>query len=274
MTQRTTQVRIAEPCAESWAAMTPTATGRHCTACQKTVVDFTWKTDAEILAYLASASGETCGRLWSDQQNRPLVSPLPAKPAPRWRTWLATAIALWGAREGQSLSATAHPTPSASSHHLPTKAHNPSQPARVTKRLHGTVRDAATHEPLAGVAIFLKGENRTATTDSAGRFSLRLPAGRPASQRRRLVLHRTGYFSRQLPLAPAAGGGQFEVMLRADPAAIGAEVVATQYQDQKRWVMGGAVSTVIAATEPPAPQPSARPAHGFFHWLTRPFRRG
>jgi hypothetical protein len=264
-----TTLRIAQPCTESWADMTPTATGRHCAACQKTVVNFTHKTDAEILAYLASASGETCGRLWSDQQNRPLVSQLPARTASRWRTWLATALALWGTRE--SLGATAHAAPPAS-HHSPTKAPKSSQPARAAKRLHGTVRDAATHEPLAGVAIFLKGENRTATTDSGGRFSLRLPAGRPTGSRRRLVLHRACYLSRQLPLTPAPGGGQLELALHADPAAAGVEVVA-QYQEQKRWVMGGAVSLVVGADEPPTTQPAARAPHGFFHWLTRPFRR-
>lgn len=260
-------VQILKPCHESWEAMTPTAAGRHCAACQKTVVDFTWKTDAEILAILASAAGETCGRLWSDQQNRPLATSLPTRPAPRWRTWLATTLALWGTRA--SLGATAHPAPPASSYHSPAKASKFSRPARAAKRLHGTVRDAATHEPLAGVAIFLKGENRWATTDSAGRFSLRLPAGRPAGRQRRLVLHRAGYLSRQLPLVP---GGQLELTLRADPAAVGVEVVAQQYQRQERWVTGGAVTTIMAAEEPP-PQRAARPAHGFFHWLTRPFRR-
>jgi len=261
-------IQILQPCHESWAAMTPTATGRHCAACQKTVVDFTQKTDAEILAYLASASGKICGRLWNDQQNRPLVNQLPARPAPRWRTWLATALALWGTRE--SLGATTHPTPPASSHHSPTKASKASRPARAAKRLHGTVRDAATHEPLAGVAIFLKGENRRATTDSGGQFSLRLPAGRPAGRHRQLVLHRAGYLSRQLPLAP---GGQLELALRADPSALGVEVVAQQYQRQERWVTGGAVTTIVAGEEPPTPPRAARPAHGFFHWLTRPFRR-
>jgi len=252
--------------------MTPTADGRHCAACQKTVVDFTWKTDAEILAYLAGAAGETCGRLRADQQNRPLAWRPPARPAPRWRAWLATALALWATREGQSLRAAAHPALLASSSHSPTKAPKPSQPARTTKRLHGTVRDASTHEPLAGVAVFLKGENRRATTDSAGRFSLRLPAGRPVGRHRRLVLHRAGYLSRQLPLAP---GGQLALALRADPAAAGVEVVAT-LSEQKRWVMGGAVSLVVAADkvdEPLTPPPATRPRHGFFHWLTRPFRR-
>ena len=35
----------------------PTAIGRHCAACAKTVVDFTLKPDAENLAYLAVYDG-------------------------------------------------------------------------------------------------------------------------------------------------------------------------------------------------------------------------
>jgi hypothetical protein len=263
-----TTLHIAQPCAESWDAMTPTGPGRHCAACQKTVVDFTWKTDAEILAYLARAAGETCGRLRADQLNRALINAAPASPAPRWRAWLAAALALWGARESSALGAEAHAVPPASAHHSPGKT----QPhaAKGTKRLQGTVRDAATQEPLAGVAVFLKGENRTAMTDSTGHFSLRLPAGRPAARRRHLVLHRAGYFSRQLPLAAAPGTVQ--AALHPDPAASGVEVVAV-YQERKAWVTGGAVTTVLAADEKAPAQPAARPAHGFFHWLTRPFRR-
>jgi len=36
-----TDLRIASPCHESWAAMTPAAGGRHCDACAKTVIDIT-----------------------------------------------------------------------------------------------------------------------------------------------------------------------------------------------------------------------------------------
>ncbi|WP_161599605.1 hypothetical protein [Hymenobacter nivis] len=73
MAPRPTTVHIPTPCAESWAAMTPRGPGRHCAACQKTVVDFTQKTDGEILAMLKQATGRTCGRFYADQLSRPLV---------------------------------------------------------------------------------------------------------------------------------------------------------------------------------------------------------
>jgi hypothetical protein len=110
-----TTLRIAQPCTESWADMTPAATGRHCAACQKTVVDFTHKTDAEILAALRQAAGETCGRMRADQLGRPLVTPTAA---PRWRAWLGAALALGGvlgasraAAQGQRDSNYAGPRP-------------------------------------------------------------------------------------------------------------------------------------------------------------------
>lgn len=257
-------VRIPTPCTTSWADMTPTAAGRHCASCQKTVVDFTWQTDAEILAYLAGATGETCGRLRADQQSRPLVGTIPVSPAPQWRVWLAATLALWSARESESLGAEARTNP-APTHHSPTKACAPRHSAGAS-RLRGTVHDAATGEPLAGVAVFLKGENQAATTDSAGRFSLRLPAGRPAAQQRHLVLHRAGYLSRYVALTPAPGPVQ--LTLRADPAAAGVEVVAA-YKVERTVITGGGLALLVVGEKAPA-----RSRHRFFHWLTRPFRRG
>lgn len=95
-----TSLAIPQPCHESWAAMSPTAPGRHCAACAQTVVDFTLKTDAEILVYLAGAvTGRTCGRFAAGQLERPLQRVVPAAPSGRWRAWLAAMVAIWALRE-------------------------------------------------------------------------------------------------------------------------------------------------------------------------------
>ncbi len=89
-----TTLYIPQPCPASWAAMTPASGGRHCAACQKTVVDFTQKTDTEILAYFWQVgAGPTCGRFRAGQLGRPLR---PARPAPRplrWQLGLAGLLA-------------------------------------------------------------------------------------------------------------------------------------------------------------------------------------
>ena len=104
----TTSLQIPQPCHESWAGMSPTDTGRYCVACAKTVVDFTMKTDAEILAYLAgAASGRTCGRFAAGQLDRPLQHAAPVAPAAQWRAWLAAIVAVWAVREGVGTEARA-----------------------------------------------------------------------------------------------------------------------------------------------------------------------
>lgn len=88
MPRSTLLLRLPQPCQESWDAMTPTGPGRHCATCQKTVVDFTQKTDGELLAYFRQARpDQTCGRFRSAQLGRPLA----ARPAAavRWQYWLA-----------------------------------------------------------------------------------------------------------------------------------------------------------------------------------------
>jgi hypothetical protein len=67
------QLQIPTPCHENWANMQPSDKGRHCAACQKTVVDFTAMSDTEIIRYMSKASANVCGRFTSGQVNRPLI---------------------------------------------------------------------------------------------------------------------------------------------------------------------------------------------------------
>ena len=75
-------VIIPEPCHEQWDQMQARDNGRHCFACQKTVVDFTgWEADA-ILNYLKS-NKQTCGRFTADQ----LQMQEPAVPVSKDFSW-------------------------------------------------------------------------------------------------------------------------------------------------------------------------------------------
>ena len=176
---------IPQPCSESWAAMIPTTQGRHCAACQQTVVDFTLKTDAEILAYLASAAGgSACGRFAAGQLKRPLQRAAPAAPI-RWRAWLAAAVAVWALRETSSAPARGQ-TPTemrkmgkVRSVPIERQAQRKSDyegPVLTLRSVSGTVRDSVTQQSIRGTAIFLRNETLSATTDSAGHFHLRIVA--------------------------------------------------------------------------------------------------
>jgi len=62
------RISIENPCHEDWQKMTPESQGRFCQACEKTVVDFSKMSDAEILYYFSQPRNEkVCGRFRSEQ---------------------------------------------------------------------------------------------------------------------------------------------------------------------------------------------------------------
>lgn len=66
-------IRIPEPCHEDWNKMTPDANGKFCGSCQKSVLDFSNKTDEEIKDILMHYKNQkVCGRFKTTQIDRPL----------------------------------------------------------------------------------------------------------------------------------------------------------------------------------------------------------
>lgn len=62
-------ISIPEPCHEDWAKMTPTEKGKFCNSCAKEVVDFTNKTDEDLVKIL-SKNKNLCGRIKHSQLDR------------------------------------------------------------------------------------------------------------------------------------------------------------------------------------------------------------
>lgn len=61
-------LHIPNPCHQKWDEMTPNEKGRHCQACNKTVVDFTKMTDDEVLSYFAQHKDQKiCGKVHKSQ---------------------------------------------------------------------------------------------------------------------------------------------------------------------------------------------------------------
>jgi hypothetical protein len=59
---------IPMPCKQKTEEMTPVPSGRFCGLCNKTVVDFTDKTECEIQRYFMHNAGQkTCGMFWERQ---------------------------------------------------------------------------------------------------------------------------------------------------------------------------------------------------------------
>jgi hypothetical protein len=55
--------------------MQPNAQGRHCLSCEKTVVDFTAMTDAELINFFSNKKDNVCGRFTTEQLDRDILIP-------------------------------------------------------------------------------------------------------------------------------------------------------------------------------------------------------
>ena len=238
--------------------MSPVANGRHCAACQKTVVDFTLKTDAEILAHLAiAANGPICGRFAAGQLERPLQRAAPAAPT-RWRAWLAAAVAVWGLREASGSVARAQvlvefrPGSAPSEHtHAPTAG---SSAARTELVLRGEVVDAATGEKLPGVTVLITGTTIGTSTNYDGSFALPVPAGLALPSGVAISVSLVGYVVQRLNVRTEAAATPLTFRLAPDGQQLGGIVV-----------VGGISSK-------PWPWHPRRFYYWGKYWLARPFQ--
>ena len=260
-------IQVLSPCHESWDAMMPTSAGRHCAACQKVVVDFTQKTDAEILTYLAGASRQPCGRFRAEQLGRPLQ---PAATANRWRSWLASVLALGGvlgsgrvAAQASSPQSGGGPTPfttsaapSATTAATPKSAEAPvAMPRGANEPLvvRGLVTDATTGERLPGVTVVVQGTSQGVSTGANGEFELTLTEHDASGM---LVVSFVGYTNQPVAIASFGTTAPLPIKLTAAVMGLGEMIVVGGYNARKPYPW----------------HPRAFVSWGKY-WLTRPFRR-
>ena len=94
------KISIPTPCHEDWNKMTPDETGRRCSACAKSVVDFTGMSDEEVKYFFLNKKEDEkiCGRLKQTQLNR-IVIELPQNifsiQMPLWKKFLAACLVVF-----------------------------------------------------------------------------------------------------------------------------------------------------------------------------------
>ncbi|MBD2767257.1 TonB-dependent receptor [Hymenobacter sp. BT664] len=101
----------------------------------------------------------------------------------------------------------------------------------------GTVTDAASHTPLPGVTVIVKGSSAGTTTDANGHFSLAAPTEGA------LEFSYVGYAKQEV----LAAGSPLAVALRPDLQQL-SEVVVTGYSEQNRKTLTSAISSVRGET--------------------------
>lgn len=105
----------------------------------------------------------------------------------------------------------------------------------------GTVTDSTSHAPVMGAQVIAVGTTRGALTDTAGVYTLRVPAGSLTVR-----VQRIGYApSQRVVAATLDGTATADFTLRAVSAVL-SEVVVTGYGTQNRSQVTGALTTVAA----------------------------
>ncbi len=159
-------IHIPKPCHENWNAMTPNELGRHCSVCSTTVVDFTQKTDEEIIDFLQSTKQKVCGRIKHKQK----VIAQRQGTKWWWKAKIAAAgiavIMSFGEMYGQNTE-TIYP-------HLGIGQVLDNKRKAVVE-LSGAITDKETGEVLPFVSVYIPELEIGAITDFDGKFTIVLP---------------------------------------------------------------------------------------------------
>ena len=65
--RRSVNISMPKPCTEDWDKMIPNELGRHCTSCNKTVIDFSLFTNKQLIEFFEKHTGRICGHYTSMQ---------------------------------------------------------------------------------------------------------------------------------------------------------------------------------------------------------------
>jgi TonB-dependent starch-binding outer membrane protein SusC len=104
------------------------------------------------------------------------------------------------------------------------------------KEVSGTITDASTKEPLAGVSVQLKGTTRGTATDNQGNFRLEVPDNNAV-----LIISITGYATKELRVGNLT---TLAISMEKGAAKSLDEVVVVGYGTQRRGEVTSAVSSV------------------------------
>lgn len=147
--------------------------GRYCHSCQKTVIDFSNKSDREVTAYFQKIDGQVCGKFRQDQLRRPVHFEQPRTFGGRLRALGLLVPGLLAGAVANGQATEPHPT------ELHENIFGESLRGYVTipplRKVRGVVKDSETGEPLIGVSVLLKDTQKGTITNLDGSYELDIP---------------------------------------------------------------------------------------------------
>jgi hypothetical protein len=165
-------ISIPKPCGENWNNFSPKENGRHCSSCNKVVVDFTKMSDRQILEFLEHKKSNTCGRFRHDQMKTYDVSSAPKinQGFTFLKAGLMSMVFALISKEADSQEIVARAST--------TQVHDQGQrdsysiKSNSLQVVQGIVTSSEDNSPLPGVSVIIKGTTIGTSTDSEGRFRL------------------------------------------------------------------------------------------------------
>lgn len=159
-------INIPEPCHEDWNLMTPKDKGRHCKLCEKTVYDFTDKTDEQIVKTFQS-DGNLCGRFKSSQLKRELV--LSRKEKNNYLSFVASTLFAFLSIGTQELEAQGKPKELKVDKPKQNKVNGKMATSLFKqKEIVGKITKASDSLPLSGVRVFIKDKKQLDNSPDKG----------------------------------------------------------------------------------------------------------
>lgn len=245
-------LNIPEPCHENWQQMTPNEQGRHCMACQKTVVDFTLLSDQEILDHISRASSSVCGRFNKDQLDKVYVQ---KKPKPHftfryaWNMITAAFLLTGSTTLAQSRKNTIGKAKTDQPARIIDRSEDIfagaviSEQVTVQRKITGQVIDENTGLPVSFAYVRIKGVKSGIAAGEDGYFEIAPPAKRDTLT---LVVSAIGYTDNEFDV-PLKDGKTYKVML------------AQEAEELKPVVVTAMTMGIIARREAPPLQECSAP---------------
>jgi CarboxypepD_reg-like domain len=250
MKQQPVTLAIPTPCHEDWQKMTPAEQGRFCLSCQKTVMDFTGKTDREVAKYFEQGSANTCGRFRHDQLQRPLHAMQPNGFGNRLRALgiMVPGLLLGGWAQAQNnkqlMGKVACPRPNTTNVRqvLGDAAVVPATPKTLIGDtivvenpafhvIRGIVMDNDRNEPLIGANVVVENTALGTVTAMDGSYELKIPS---SPMNPTLVYSFTGYNTLKQTIAPNQDSLNVRLEMAPYPEGVGILVgmVISKRKDQ------------------------------------------
>jgi hypothetical protein len=166
MKSKIISIQIPEPCAENWDKMTPLEGKRFCGSCQKSVIDFSNATNAEIISILSNTTAKVCGRFRQSQLDYLGYQLMHAPSNGTWRRY-AGVLAI---SAGLFLQGCEQPAMTKGDVVIDlnvSKSINPEPVNKIWGYLFNDFNEAVANEKVA-----IAGTNLSSVTDSAGRYEI------------------------------------------------------------------------------------------------------